>query len=178
MNCERPRVTSPIAKTPAVCAAVTVAPSMNACLGVPFVPTRYAATSAFPWPGVKACAAPQKAAIRSDSARTPRESSPRSIRASKPPDSCAGSGGASIDAGRPESAPSRMVASALAVSSGDLSRSLGYERRASLSLVAGTVDASTRTPSRPAMVTSRQPMRPGNARSRNRSFEPAGFSAT
>ena len=54
MNAESPSVTKPSAKTPAVCAIVTVPPRRNASRGVPFVPTRYAATIALPWPGVSA----------------------------------------------------------------------------------------------------------------------------
>ena len=45
---DRARVTSPSAKTPAVWATVTVPPSMNGVARHPRVPTRYAATSAFP----------------------------------------------------------------------------------------------------------------------------------
>ena len=49
------------------------------------------------------------------------------------------------------------------------SSSFGYARSASLSLVAGTSELTTRAPSRARDVTSRQPIRPGNERSRNAS---------
>src|SRR6478672_7682717 len=69
MNCDRLSVTSPSAKTPIVCVIVTVPPSRNACRAVPFEPTRYAVMIDFPWPGLSACAAPQKNAIASAAAR-------------------------------------------------------------------------------------------------------------
>ena len=69
--------------------------------------------------------------------------------------------------------PRSIVASADDTSSGDRRRSLGYSRSASLALAAATVEATTRPPSRPLTVTSRQPIRPGNDVSRNASSAPS-----
>ena len=48
IHADSPSVTSPSAKTPAVCVTVTVSPSTTASEAVPRVPTRYAATMPFP----------------------------------------------------------------------------------------------------------------------------------
>ena len=85
MNSESPSVTKPSAKTPIVCVTVTIPPSSSASRGRPRVPTRYAVTIAFPWPGVSAWAAPQNIATRSASATTPKVSSCCSMRRAKPP---------------------------------------------------------------------------------------------
>ena len=174
MNWESARVTIPMAKTPAVCATVTVPPSMTACRGVPRVPTRYAATSAFPCPGVSACAAPQNAATRRETASTPSDSSPCSMRASKPPPSCAGACASPRPGGAPGDSPGSIAAVARRTSSGERSRSFGYARSPRLSLISGTSEPATPAPSRADSVTSRQPMRPGNERSRKTSSPGTG----
>ena len=152
---------------------MTVPPSRNACRGVPFVPTRYAATIAFPCPGVSAWAAPQKAAISSDRRRTPTERSPWSTSASNPPGACSVGRARTIDGAAAAADPSAIVADALETSSGELSWSDGYFRRRSLALVAAASVSSTRAPSRAVTVTSRQPMRPGNDVSSKSSSVPA-----
>ncbi len=58
-------MTRPSAKTAAVWVAVTVRPRIRACRGVPRDPTRYPATIALPWPGERACRAPQPNAAAS-----------------------------------------------------------------------------------------------------------------
>ena len=74
---------------------------------------------------------------------------------------------------RPAASPSSTVAAARETSSGERSRSFGYARSTSLSLVSGTSDRSTRAPSRAESVTSRQPSRPGSARSTKLQLLPA-----
>ena len=55
---------------PSVCEKVTDSPSPAAWSGVPRVPTRYAAISVLPWPGVSAWPAPSAAAVRIEMSRT------------------------------------------------------------------------------------------------------------
>src|ERR1700733_170781 len=64
MYFEAPTVMAPRRYTPAVCAPVTIKPRNPACRAVPFDPRRYAATMVLPWPGSRACNAPNPAAIK------------------------------------------------------------------------------------------------------------------
>ena len=57
-------------RIPAVCDTLTDRPSPTACIGRPRVPTRYAAISVLPWPGVSACPAPSAIAVRTDNSNT------------------------------------------------------------------------------------------------------------
>ena len=130
----------------------------------PRVPTRYAATSALPWPGVRACAAPQNAAMRSETRSTPsRDVSLLDQRLESATLVLRGRRATSIDGGVPGASPSSTIAAALETSSGERSRSFGYARSARLSLVPGTSERMTRAPSRAESVISRQPMRPAKA---------------
>src|ERR1051326_75457 len=45
---------------PPVCASVTKMPRATASVARPRVPTRYAAATVLPWPGVAACTAPSQ----------------------------------------------------------------------------------------------------------------------
>ncbi len=69
------RKTSASTKTAPVCVSVVITPSARACQTVPCSPTRYAATSDLPCPGVRAWTAPKPAASKSSTARPRRVSS-------------------------------------------------------------------------------------------------------
>ncbi len=57
------RTTAASPRIPIVCDTDTAAPRPSAWRGVPRVPTRYAAISVFPWPGVRAWPAPRSTAV-------------------------------------------------------------------------------------------------------------------
>ncbi len=125
-----------------------------------------------PCPGVKACTAPQNAAIRSDTATTPRDSSPRPTSASKPPPRCGGAGAGSSPGAGPGPLPGSNRASAERMSSGERRRSLGYARSSFERLSPGTDDSRRRAPFRAEIVISRHPIRSGCTRSTNDSDRP------
>ncbi len=64
----------------------------------------------FRGPGSSACAAPQKAATRSETRRTPTERSPCSMSASNPPATCTGAAVAAMTGGTPRESPGSKVA--------------------------------------------------------------------
>ncbi len=69
-------VAIPRANTLTVCVNVTTAPSNSACRNVPRLPTRYAATIVFPWPGENACTAPNPNATANAASHNPAPISP------------------------------------------------------------------------------------------------------
>ena len=70
---EMNKVAIPRTNTLAVCVKVTLAPSNAACFGAPRAPTRYAATIVLPWPGSRACKAPNQNARARSVMNTGRE---------------------------------------------------------------------------------------------------------
>ena len=66
----RPETSAASTRIPTVCDTLTDSPRPSACSGRPRVPTRYAAISVLPCPGVRACPAPSAAAVRSETSRT------------------------------------------------------------------------------------------------------------
>ena len=59
----RPTTSAARTRIPSVCDTATDRPSPTAWIGVPRVPTRYAAISVLPWPGVRAWPAPRANAV-------------------------------------------------------------------------------------------------------------------
>ncbi len=83
-----------------MCEMLTDSPSPSACRPVPLVPTRYAAISVLPWPGVSAWPAPSAAAVISETRITIGVRSWRKIDGNSVPPTRTGHGSRIVDGRR------------------------------------------------------------------------------